>query len=384
MTQSYKRLFQRAIAAAPDRLHFAAHSHHLWPDASYVGHLAAWEDAARLADLKWGRVMEEIFPAGQDHVAAELRLPDPSTVVFAPNTHELLVRLVSAVGKRPVRVLSSDGEFHSFRRQAARWVEGGTIALETIPTGPDFPERFVARARAGEHDLIFVSHLMYGSGLPFDRLDELAALARPEGPWVAIDGYHGFMAVDTDLSAIADKVFYLTGGYKYAMSGEGVGMMHAPPGYGPRPEVTGWFAEFDDLSLPPGAVGYRGDARRFMGATFDATGLYRFVAVRDMLADEGLTTAAISAHIAILRDRAIAGLGATPLGQAELLNPPGNGSQARFLALRHPRAQAWKKLLEMEEVITDVRGDVLRIGIGLYHDPRDIDRLLEALAQLPG
>ena len=33
----YRHLFQRSIAAAPDRLHFAAHSHHLWPDASYVG-----------------------------------------------------------------------------------------------------------------------------------------------------------------------------------------------------------------------------------------------------------------------------------------------------------------------------------------------------------
>ncbi len=53
---------------------------------------------------------------------------------------------------------------------------------------------------------------------------------------MVIDGYHGFMAVETDLSAVADRVFYVTGGYKYAMSGEGVGMLHAPPGYGPRPK----------------------------------------------------------------------------------------------------------------------------------------------------
>jgi selenocysteine lyase/cysteine desulfurase len=380
---SYKRLFQRAIAAAPGRLHFAAHSHHLWPDASYVGQLAYWEDSARLADRKWDRVLGEIFPAGQAHVAAELGLPDPSTVVFAPNTHELLVRLFSAFPRRPVRVLASDGEFHSFRRQSARWAEGGAITLDKVATGPGFSERLVEAAREGRHDLIFVSQLMYGSGQAFDRIEELAALARPEGPWVVIDGYHGFMAVETDLSAVADKVFYLSGGYKYAMAGEGVGLMHAPHGYGPRPEVTGWFAEFDDLSLPPGSCGYLADARRFMGATFDATGLYRFVAVRDLLADEGLTTAAISAHVAVPRDRLLAGLGATPLGAAELLNPPGNGPQARFLALRHPRAQAWKQWLEEEDVITDVRGDVLRIGIGLYHDPVDIDRLLEVLADLP-
>jgi selenocysteine lyase/cysteine desulfurase len=100
---SYKHLFQRAIAAAPERLHFAAHSHHLWPDASYVGQLAAWEDGVRLADRKWERVMGEIWPAAQQHVAGELGLPDPSTIVFAPNTHELLLRIVSALPGRPCR-----------------------------------------------------------------------------------------------------------------------------------------------------------------------------------------------------------------------------------------------------------------------------------------
>jgi selenocysteine lyase/cysteine desulfurase len=379
---SYKRLFQRAIAAAPGRLHFAAHSHHLWPDASFVGHLAYWEDSARLADRKWDRVLGEIFPAGQRHVANELGLPDPSTVVFAPNTHELLVRMLSAFPRKPVRILATEGEFHSFRRQANRWLEAGTITLEKVAIGPDFSERLLDRAKSGEHDLIFVSQLMYGSGLAFDRLEELAALAKPEGPWVAVDGYHGFMAVETDLSAVADRIFYLSGGYKYAMSGEGVGLMHAPPGFGPRPEVTGWFAEFDDLSLPPGTCGYLPDARRFMGATFDATGLYRFVAVRDMLAGEGLTTAGINAHIDPLRDQLLAGLPGTPLGDARLLNPPGNGPRARFLALEHPDAQQWKKRLEDEDVITDVRGDVLRIGLGLYQDPRDVDALLEELRQL--
>ena len=39
---------------------------------------------------------------------------------------------------------------------------------------------------------------------------------------VVIDGYHGFCAVPTSLRAIEDRAFYLAGGYKYAMSGEGV------------------------------------------------------------------------------------------------------------------------------------------------------------------
>ena len=44
---SFKPLFTRSLGADPERLHFAAHSHHLWPDASFEGHCRAWDDAAR-------------------------------------------------------------------------------------------------------------------------------------------------------------------------------------------------------------------------------------------------------------------------------------------------------------------------------------------------
>ena len=367
---SHKHLFQRALAAAPDRLHFAAHSHHLWPDASYVGQIAAWQDAARLADRKWARVMGEVWPAAQAHVAAELRLPDPGTIVFAPNTHDLLLRIVSALPTRPLRILTSDGEFHSFRRQAQRWEEAGSAVIDRVPL-----DRIVEAAKAGDHDLVFVSHVQFGTGHVFAGIAELAALARPEGPWVVIDGYHAFMAVETDLAAVADRTFYLAGGYKYAMAGEGAAFLHCPPGFGPRPEITGWYAEFEDLALPPGRIGYAPDARRFMGSTFDPSGIYRFVAVRDMLRGEGLTTAAIAAHVDGLRARLLADL---PL-DAELLNP---GSPARFVALRSPHAQRWQAELEADDIITDVRGDVLRIGLGLYQDMRDVERLLEALRAL--
>ncbi|HZB70164.1 MAG TPA: class V aminotransferase, partial [Sphingomicrobium sp.] len=106
----------------------AAHSHHLWPDASFDGQAECWQDAARLADRKWDRVMGEVWPEAQRNVAAELGTGAPDAVVFASNTHELLVRLVAAApGRRPVRILTSSGEFHSARRQLARWAESGDV-----------------------------------------------------------------------------------------------------------------------------------------------------------------------------------------------------------------------------------------------------------------
>jgi selenocysteine lyase/cysteine desulfurase len=366
----YKHLFSRSLAAAPGRLHFAAHSHHLWPDASWDGHAEAWDDAARLADRKWDRVFGEVIPEAQRHIAAELNLPDPATLAFAPNTHEFVVRIVSALPMPRPRILATDGEFHSFRRQSQRWAEAGRIELVTVPRGA-----LIETAAAGRFDLIFASQVLFNSGQPLGDLTALAALARPEGPWVVIDGYHGFMAAPTDLAATADRAFYLAGGYKYAMAGEGVCFLHAPPGFAARPENTGWYAAFEELAGEQGAVGFAPDGRRFLGSTFDPSGLYRFNAVRRMLAAEGLDTAAISAHCDALKARFLV---ANPIAELELISAP----TARFLALRGERAAALEAALAEHQVVTDRRGDVLRIGFGLYQNFADVDRLIAIFREI--
>ncbi|HSQ99480.1 MAG TPA: class V aminotransferase [Sphingomicrobium sp.] len=372
----------------------------------------AWQDAAHLADRKWDKVMDEVWPEAQAHVARELGAGEPSSIVFSSNTHDFLVRLAAAAPRSggKLRVLTTDGEFHSARRQLARWEEEGSLAVDRVAAEDfdSFPERFLAAAKAGKHDLILVSQVLFGSGRIFDGLEELAALARTEGPWVVVDGYHAFMAIpqplaggieeqelgslprQTDqatsqpLAAIGSttSAFYLGGGYKYAMAGEGSAFLHAPVGFGPRPPVTGWFAEFEDLSLPPGSVGYAKDARRFLGATFDPSGLYRFNAVQRMLVENGLTTAAISAHVLGLQLQLIGLIGRTLLGDAQLLNPLNGKPHARFLAFRSSNAQRWYEQLKGRNCITDVRGDVLRIGFALYHDAADVDQLAAMLGQL--
>src|SRR5262245_32158510 len=262
--------FSTFRAAAPQRIHLAAHSHHYWPDAACAAHADAVQHAARHADNKWDTIFSDLIPRVQRGVARILSLPDPGTLAFAPNTHELVCRLLSAlpVTRRP-RVLTSDAEFHSSERQIARLAEEDLVAVERVAAEPaeTFAERFRAVARRGGHDLIYLSQVFYNSGAACGDIAAIVQSVPSTDTLIVIDGYPGFMALPTDLAGVAARIFYVAGGYKYAMTGEGACFMHCPPGYAPRPRDTGWFAGFDGLADGAAAqVSYASDGSRFMGA----------------------------------------------------------------------------------------------------------------------
>lgn len=374
---SYKEHFSRFLTSEPNRLHVAAHSHHPWPNVTYEAQQQAWLDAAQLHDDKWDRVFSEVLPEAQRHIAGRINLPDPTTVAFAPNTHELVARIVSCL-PAPARVLTTDAEFHSFSRQLARWEEAGRVVAERVPSAPldTFSQRFAEAAARGGHDLVFLSSVLFDSGFVVDDLDGIVAAVPDADTYIVIDAYHGFMALPTDFSALADRAFYVAGGYKYAMAGEGVCFLHCPPAYGLRPVDTGWLAGFGELVQGPGEhVGYPADGGRFLGATFDVTGLYRFNAVQRWLHDLDVDVADIHAHVAALQQRLLDGVG-------DVLPPPDARVRGHFLSFRMPDAGDLYRRLHDAAVITDFRGDRLRVGLGLYHDPADIDALLGHLETL--
>jgi hypothetical protein len=103
---SYKPHYSRFLGAHPERLHFAAHSHHPWPDVTRKAMLDCWDDAARLADRKWEHVSRHDRARAQTHIARTLDLSRPEQIAFAPNLHEFVCRLFSCLDETgPVRVL---------------------------------------------------------------------------------------------------------------------------------------------------------------------------------------------------------------------------------------------------------------------------------------
>lgn len=364
-------------------MHAAAHSHHPWPDVTLAAHEAAWRDAARLLDRKWEHVFAEVIPRAQAHIARELRLPDPASLAFGPNTHGFVLRLLSCLPKRPIRVLTTDSEFMSFARQISRLAEDGSVDVTRVACEPfeSFERRFCEAAKTGEHDLVYFSQVFFDSGFALGNLAAIVDVVAGPKTLVVIDGYHGFMAVPTDLSGIAQRAFYLAGGYKYAMAGEGVCFLHCPPGFCPRPLDTGWYAGFSALESGGGGVPYATDGSRFFGATFDVSGLYRFNAVQDWLAQEKLSVAGMLAHVRELERRFLSALDRldSPISSRELLVRDEN-RRGRFLAFGTDAAAAITARLAAQNIIVDHRANRLRIGFGIYHQPDDAVRLAEAIA----
>ena len=126
---------------------------------------------------------------------------------------------------------------------------------------------------------------------------------------------------------------------------------------------------------------YAKGGARFSGGTFDPTGLYRFNAVQRWLDGLGMNVADIHAHVGRLQAALLARLAEEGgvLAGAELLPPHGVADRGHFLVFRLPEAAEVHRRLRAVGVMTDYRGDRLRIGFGIYHDDADVDELFRRL-----
>ena len=380
------RHFSRFFEANPGLLHFSAHSHHPWPDATEAAHARYWTDSATLADRKWERVFGEVVPKAQAHVARILGLSDAGQVAFAPNTHEFVTRLYSCLeGRGPFQVLASGHEFHSFRRQTRRMQEAGQVQLTEVPAEPweTFTERFCAAARSRDWDMVWLSHVFFDSAFVVGDLEAICDAA-PGGALVAIDGYHAFCALPVDLARVHRRAFYLGGGYKYAMAGEGAAYLAIPPGCELRPVDTGWFASFETLPAKPGErVPYSAGAMRFWGATFDPTGVYRLNAAMDWLVSTGTTIAEVHHHSVAMQKHFLddlARLRPGPLDATHLV-PPAGVKRGNFLTFDVDGAEELHRRLAAQQILIDRRDRRLRFGFGVYHDEDMVHRLVAAVAR---
>jgi len=368
-----------------ERLLLTGHSHQAWPDCGFEGQLRAWLDAAEWVDDKWARAFEQADAVRRGFARL---LDDPGgDIALGASTHELLLRFLSALplARRP-RLVTTDGEFHTIRRQLDRLAEEG-IEVVRVPAEPaDDAAARLADVVDDRTAAALVSSVFFGSGRIVPGLGILAERCRRVGAALLVDAYHSLNVVPFSVRAegLADA-FVVGGGYKYCQLGEGNCFLRLPPGCRLRPVVTGWFAEFAALDRTPvGGVGYGEGAARFAGSTYDPTSHYRAAAVFDFFEREGLTPAllrTVSRHqVGLLAERFDA-LDLDPAiitrGRSAPLEALGG-----FLVLHAPAAADICRRLKAAGVWTDSRGEALRLGPAPYLSDSQLEAAVAILGEV--
>jgi kynureninase len=376
---------QYAAFRVADRLLLTGHSHQAWPDCARNGQLEAWDDAALLVDEKWERAFAMADRVRRGYAAI---LDDPDgEYALAAGSHDLLVRLLSALPLRArPRLVTTDGEFHSIRRQLDRLAEEG---IEVVKVAADPAESAGERLRAAVTDrtaAVLVSAVFYHNAHRVPHLGGLAERCAAVGAELVVDAYHAVNVAPISIRADALGQAYVTGGgYKYCQLGEGNGFLRVPPGRTLRPVVTGWFSEFTALTAKRhDTVMYGQGPDRFAGSTYDPTSHYRAAAVFDFFQREGLSPALlrdVSQHqVGRLRERFDA-LDLDPAVVTRDRDVPLE-QLGGFLALRAPKAGELCQALRVRGVLTDSRGEALRFGPAPYLSDSQLDAAMDVLGEV--
>ena len=371
-------------ARVGERLLLTGHSHQAWPDVAREGQAQAIQDALTLIDDKW----DAAFARAGEIRSGFARLLDvqPGEFALGQNTHELVVRFLSALDlvHRP-RLITTDGEFHTLRRQLLRLAEAG---LEVVRVRADPAETLAERLAAEIDDrtaAVMVSCVLFETAQIVVGLDDLVAACARRGAELLVDAYHALGVVPFTLTAEGlNAAWVVGGGYKYLQLGEGNCFLRLPPqAQAMRPVITGWYAEFDALADESSGerVVYGPGATRFAGATYDPTSHYRGARVFAFFGEQGLTPSflrSVSQHqVGLLAERFDALDAPESVISRDRSRPL--SAFGGFLSLRTPHAGELQRALRARGVHTDSRGEHLRLGPAPYLAD---DQLVEAVSLL--
>lgn len=352
-----------------DRLLLTGHSHQAWPDVAAKCMMEAWNDAALHVDEKW----DKAFAKANEVKSGFKRLLGDSAgqMALGSNTHELVVRFLSSLNlKDKPRLITTDGEFHTIRRQLDRLAEEG-IEVIKVPSWPvsRISERIKDKINH-KTAAVLVSSVFFETGIINPGLAEIADECLKNDCELLVDTYHSLNVVPFSIKeSRLEQAFIVGGGYKYCQLGEGNCFLRFPALYEGRPVISGWFSEFSMLAeKKTGKVGYGTGDDLFAGSTYDPVSHYRAAGVFDFFKKQELNPEflrEISQHQIGLLAGEFLNLDLNP----EIIsidNEISLSQRGGFLVFRSGIAGELFNKLNSAGVLCDYRGHSLRFGPAPY------------------
>ena len=373
-------LFSRVMAESRGRIYLANHSLGRPLDAmedDVRKGLAAWY--ARLGDA-WDAWRDEM-QAHRARIAQLLGVSRADSIVPKTSAGQG-VRAVLNTWDAPMRVIATRGEFDSIDVILREYAQRGRIALELVAArdGGDFASEDLHDAIRRGADLIVLSPVLFQTGQRLPELSQLVRAARDAGALVMLDVYHALGVLPVDLSAL-DADFAVGGSYKYLRGGPGACFLYVHPRHldrGLRTLDIGWFAKeapFEYVRPDPPRLAAGGDA--WLESTPPILTAYQ--ARSGQIFTLAMGVERLREHSLRQQQRLV-----SLLARAGLVARGGIEERGAFVVVRDASARAWSTALRAQGVITDARGEWLRLCPDVLTTDDELVRAAAALGRIAG
>ncbi|HKK08401.1 MAG TPA: aminotransferase class V-fold PLP-dependent enzyme [Gemmatimonadota bacterium] len=342
--------------------------------AAAEAYLASWDERGMDWDA-WMEAVEEARAAFARLVGGE-----PGDVAVATSVSQATSSVASglewSVGRR--RVLVSGAEFptvaHAWRAQERFGAE-----IVPVPLGEDGAVPPLEAWEAALDERVAVVSACHGH-FRDGALQDVAAIAErahDAGALLYVDAYQSLGTAPFDApSSGAD--FVACGCLKYLMGIPGLAFVWVRPGLAGRlhPALTGWFGREDPFAFDA-RLDWAAGARRLDLGTPPVLEAFVARAAMSWLVELGLD--AIGAWNRTLTSRLLEGARARGL---RALGPADPARKAPSTAIACGDAHAAEAALRERGVLASARGPAVRLAPHFYSTLEDVDRALDAVAEV--
>jgi kynureninase len=375
-------LFSRARASGSERVYLANHSLGRPLDAIEADvreGVAAW-----YADMggAWDAWMAEMR-AYRARLARLMHAPRTDCVVPKTSAGQGLRAILNSyeADERP-RVVATRGEFDSLDVILREYARRGRIELELVEprAGDRFHTGDIVDAIGERVDLVVVSEVIFNTGQRIDHLDAIVERTHRAGGRVLLDVYHSLGALPVDVAAL-DVDFAVGGSYKYLRGGPGACFLYIAPRHldgSLRTLDIGWFAKREPFTYQrpdPPELAEGGDA--FLESTPPVLTWYQARAGQQLTLALGV--ARIRAY-SLQQQRTLV----ERLRARGIVADGGTDDHGAFVVVNDVRARSWCEALARSGIVTDARGERLRLCPDVLTTDADLIRAADVLGRMAG
>jgi selenocysteine lyase/cysteine desulfurase len=222
------------------------------------------------------------------------------------------------------------------------------------------------------------SHVFFATGFVQD-LGRLSGIAREQGAYCLIDGYHGAGQVPLNLPA-SGVDFYTWGPLKWLCGGPGLAYLYVRSEVIQRlePRVTGWFAAANGFDFDIHNFRFHDDARRFEMGTPALPTVHTALGGQEIIDEVGME--AILSSNRALTDLLVEGCRT----RGHALTVAGERDQrSAIVMIQHPDPAGVVEHLAAAKIIVDHRPGHVRVSPHFYNTPEEIEDFFRVMDEFP-